>query len=275
MNWTRLSSTLLVASLATAAAAPSYPIAPRSLLQLYGDADLIVVARVDEPCTAHEDPESLWGNCARLEPSEVLAGERPCEPIHVRYTAGLICPAPARYEVGERVLAFLRSDPDEDVLVTCSLSYGTKYLDDEGLGVYRERIAELARIDALEDPYTRLAATVEWLVKCAEHPATLDEALLDLTHGSRPDAERGYAGELDALQCARLAEVLLTAQPRDERYPYGCSRILSVLADTLDDEILHGLARDFDRAPSLQRAHLHAQRLILEAFAERVIQLGR
>lgn len=134
MKATLLPMCLLLAA-TPATAAPSYPIDPVSLLGLCAEATVIVVAEVDA-CSEHGGGDRhLRSACARLEPLEVLKGRPGVGALHVAYEAGLICPAPPSYLVGERVLAFLRWDVDEEHFVTCSLSYGTRYPDDVGLEV--------------------------------------------------------------------------------------------------------------------------------------------
>jgi hypothetical protein len=270
MRATRLLPLTLLFTSTPALGAASYPIDPVSLLGLCSEATLIVVADV-EHCVEHTAHASFWSSCARLAPREFLKGEVTREPLHVRHAAGLICPAPASYLDGERVLAFLRWDAEDQAFFTCSLSYGTKYPDDEGLAVYRERIAEVARILAIEDDDSRLEQTVEWLVTCAEHPATLGEALIELTrYRSSRSTEPHHADSLTAPQCERLARAIASTPPVEGQLPHSLVRLMSVVADRLDGDDLRALVEQFQRTLRLPAPPIPAQRLILEAFAAAV-----
>jgi len=266
MRATRLLPALLLLSGASAAASPSWPIDPASLLQLYEDAAVIVVADV-EPCEEHIGGRgTFWDACARLDPREQLKGPAARGPLHVRYAPSMICPAPAEYLSGERVLAFLRWDAKERCFFTCSLSYGTKYPDDDGLDAYRERIAEVASILDLEDADLRLGQTVECLVKCAEHEATLNEAVIEFGRWRRSGSdEPDFRAALTPAQCRRLAAVIVRAEPQDGEFPSWPRTLMSAVAEALDDAVLRSLVGSFQRASTLAK-----QRRILTAFAATV-----
>src|SRR5947207_992629 len=153
----RYSAFLLVALLPGLASA--YPIPPVPLRKLVETSEVIVLARVvgvSSPELGEADPR--WdADVAHLEVLETLKGSPPPS-LEVRFTAAMICPAPPRYEPGEKVLAFLRSgDRMADELraedrsaeacaelermrghwYTNSLSYGTLYPTSEEMDVYR------------------------------------------------------------------------------------------------------------------------------------------
>jgi hypothetical protein len=79
---------------------------------------------------------------------------------------------------GERLLFFLDRRAAGDGYEVNDLDYGAKALSDDDLKVYLERIGELAAILARE-PEDK-PALVEWLVRCAEHPATRWEGAHEL-----------------------------------------------------------------------------------------------
>jgi hypothetical protein len=269
MKALRALTAMLLISAVPAATAPSFPIDPASLLQLYGDATVIVVAEVD-PCGEHvSDRDSFWEACAQLYPQETLKGSVPREPLHVRHAPGMICPAPARYSPGERVLAFLRWEPEKEAFFTCSLSYGTKYPDDDGLAAYRERINEVAAILEVENADLRLEQTVEWLVKCAEHEATLDEAVIEFRRWRPSDSkEPDFGAALTVAQCRRLAAVIARAAEGRE-LPYWPAPLMSAVAKALDDGVLRSLVDGYERTSSVTK-----RRRILTAFAASVAKRG-
>jgi hypothetical protein len=166
----------------------------------------------------------------------------------------LICPAPARYVVGTRVLAFLDRREKGDGFETHALSYGAKTLDEEGLAVYLERIREQLAIEELPEDESRLARQVEWLVKCAEHPVTCWEGAYELARrgdfmssydrrGRHPD----FARRLGSGQRDRLRDAFLRAQ----EFESGEQCLEELLRDDPDPRLLEWLVAEL-------RAH-HAE----------------
>ncbi|HEY0881058.1 MAG TPA: hypothetical protein VGD87_05990 [Archangium sp.] len=120
----RFLATLLVMVPCVVAA---YPIPPQSVRQLTEDADLIVVARIaDVKVVALPDLDSFAPDTvATLVVEETWNGSAPST-LEVLYGANVSCPAPPRFEVGRRVVAFL-SKGEGERYQTVGLSYGTKY----------------------------------------------------------------------------------------------------------------------------------------------------
>jgi hypothetical protein len=157
--------------------------------ELVSGSDLVVVAWVEGISTVATDDERVWDrDVAHLVVLDTLKGPFFAR-VDVPYPAGLICPAPPRYETGETVLAFLQSGDriaderrctsyDEDCArleelrgkwFTNSLSYGTLYPSPTELDVFRDRIAEAVALDE-RGPVAK--AEREWLLRCAERSAT-------------------------------------------------------------------------------------------------------
>jgi hypothetical protein len=78
------------------------------------------------------------------------------------------------------VLVFLKRSESMPGYVTVGLSYGAKRLNDREIEVYSARIRELIEIEKETDLNTLRRRVVEWLVCCAEEPATRWEGAWDL-----------------------------------------------------------------------------------------------
>lgn len=161
--------------------AETYPITPRPLRKLVIEAEYIVYAEVLDilPPSAEEKDDFWTGAYALLEIQEVLQGKISTEQIKVPFAPNIICPAPARYVKGEKVLAFL--DQDGKGYRTHALSYGTKSLKQDDFLIYRARIKEMQDILQLKGEKKKLEQTVDWLVRCIEHPATRWEGTYELS----------------------------------------------------------------------------------------------
>lgn len=212
---------LAALSLALGATGPSpYPISPQPLRLLVERSPFIVVAQVREAEPAKRERVLAEGFVIQervvvLEIERLVKGDPGVERIE-QEVSGAICPAPARYIPGERVLAFL--DRSGQGFSTPARSYGAKVLDDACLELYVERIREQLAILEETDPEVQLARQVEWLVKCAEASATRWEGAYELApagdfmyHYDR-DRTRDFASHLTALQRDRLLAAFLDAK---------------------------------------------------------------
>ena len=158
----------------------AYPIEPVTLRELIQNSESIIWAYVDD-IIVDTASSSYPQTTAKLEIKEELQGRMGKKIIHVSFHADMICPAPARYKKGELVLAFLYRSKDEGKWYTQSLSYGTKYLDEDGYKVYRDRILEMQDIKEIKDEKLRSQKTLDWLLCCMDHPVTEREGTRDLS----------------------------------------------------------------------------------------------
>lgn len=218
------SLTALVLSLPALGAPRAYPIPAEPLRVLIAEAEFIVTAQVRETdpresAAAATTRADLFGTVyVALDVEKTLKGKLPVGTIVVPNELGMICPEPARYEVGTRVLAFL-DRTERGGFTTHALSYGAKTLDDAGLAVYLERIEEQFAIERMPEGPERLAAQVEWLVRCAEHPATRWEGAYEVSTGFKARRSREqptpFARELSSAQRERLRAAYLGAELYD------------------------------------------------------------
>ena len=83
-----------------------------------------------------------------------------------------------RFKIGKRLLLFLSKGEESDGYSLVDYGYGAKELSDADLQIYEKRIKEIASI--LASPERQTERTVEWLVRCAEEPATRWEGAYEL-----------------------------------------------------------------------------------------------
>jgi hypothetical protein len=153
-----------------------------SLWELVEDAELIVLAdvrgvrRKEAPPTAGLLRLMEEDATAELAIVEVWKGDA-SGLVAVPFSLDMICPAPPRYVVGKRVLAFLKEQTGQ--WTTVERSDGTLYPDDdETVDAFRGLVARARRIQSSTGSGDTF---VEWLVAAAEHPGTRWHGLYPLT----------------------------------------------------------------------------------------------
>ena len=82
---------------------------------------------------------------------------------------------------GDTVLLFVKYGEDRKSLELTDDEEGLKKISSDDIAVYQKRIAELASLFSSEKVSTE--AVVEWLVRCAEEPATRWEGTFELVKG--------------------------------------------------------------------------------------------
>jgi hypothetical protein len=192
----------LVAALSVASTLP--PVAsscpmepPPPLRRLYVESELAVVARVGDATVASKDEKGSLYRVA-LHVSKLLKGDAEGRtlPLYQR-TWGDEEQLPEWLEKGRTLLLFLNRRAGSDGYSLADYRLAAKQLSDEHLKVYVRRIEELASILARKDHDP--AEVAEWLVRCAEEPATRWEGAYELALYAEmpsPDAEQGEkAGE--------------------------------------------------------------------------------
>lgn len=160
--------------------AESYPITPRPLRKLIEESEYIVVVHIRDlkELKSSED----YPREAVLDVREVLQGIVKESVIYVKYNADYICPAPPHFKKDADAIVFL--DKRHGEFAVHALSYGVKLLTTAQIEVYKERILEMQNILKTVDRDQKFLETTEWLVKCAENPATRYEGVYELSPGS-------------------------------------------------------------------------------------------
>lgn len=160
----------------------AYPIPPQSVRELTEGADLIIVARVAEVKTIAPPDDDFFApdRVATLVVEETWNGSAPST-LEVLYGANYVCPAPPRFDVGRRVIAFL-SRGDEKRYQTVGLSYGTKY--PESAAEFETLRKEVAAVVQAQ----RAGSFKLWeerLLLAFASPATRNDALISLQGGEK------------------------------------------------------------------------------------------
>jgi hypothetical protein len=181
---------------------------PMPMRHLYLDSELIVVATVwAVSMTLNQQGEQIV--IAELSPDLVVKGTLQDTTVKVAHPAFVVCPAPPRYKAGERVLAFLQRSGDGQYYQTVGSHWGAKNLSHHVLEAYVARLQELHATENSESS-VRESKLLDWLVRCAEDPATRWEGAYELSPPEcyGPMEQTNFASQLSAGQKKRLAFAL-------------------------------------------------------------------
>jgi hypothetical protein len=194
----------------------AYPISPRPLRKLIIESEYIVIAHVVDIREKRSKKKNDWeGFVAELMVRDVLQGKLKDTVLQITYSPYMICPAPAHFEKGTEVLVFLNKTNDR--FYVNALSYGAKTLSEADLVVYTTRIREMQAILKIEDKDEQFIQTADWLVKCAEDPATRYEGIYELSPGSNfmsyydKGEQQPFQFALNANQMERLKKALFAS----------------------------------------------------------------
>jgi hypothetical protein len=178
----RIDITMEAGAVSTTGGLIAAPVLP--LRELYKDSDRIVVARVGESERVElkelENKDDGTLIIIALVVSSTLKGEGDESALRVyQFVYG---DQDETFKPGDNLLVFLRRATIEslsppDGYWPVDLSRGVKKLSDSDLSVYTQRVFELSQIAGNKPDQEAL---VEWLVRCAEDPATRWEGAFDL-----------------------------------------------------------------------------------------------
>jgi hypothetical protein len=189
----------------------AYPIEPLTLRRLYRSADLVVLAKAG-PITPIPERSDSWADSkVVLTIERVIKGKPKGKEVTVYTPQGIECPAPDRYPLGKSQLVFLKWSKKLRGYVAPGLSYATRPIEEPVLGLYLRRMEELSRIPAEKPGEPPSAETLDWLVRCMEHPATRWEGAMEFQPPERDDGPRPNApspAKLSREQRTRLIDAL-------------------------------------------------------------------
>jgi hypothetical protein len=159
---------------------------PEPLRELYFDSELIVVASVGKSVTSEEMDYGAMKKTA-LQISSTIKGKSRKRVVYVYHWESK--DAESHFSEGESLLLFLNRHGGGDGKRASDSyrikdeSYGLKKLSASDLSVYLKRMRELDTIsrNAKDDS----AEIVDWLVRCAEDPATRWEGSYELARSAR------------------------------------------------------------------------------------------
>lgn len=233
--------TLLLIGIAESVLA--YPITPRPLRKLIIESQFIVYADVIEIKSV--DTDDHWNDTkAVLVLREILQGKIKNDTIEVSFRPGLICPAPASYEKGTKVLAFL--DKHKKEYSTHALSYGSKTVDPEVFEIYKSRITEMQKILKIKNEDQKTTATINWLIDCALDVNTREDGIYELSPQSdfMSDYDQDKVTlirkhELDDNQKSKLRQALFQI----ENLTYPDMGLIDLVVKNNDTEIIDFLIK--------------------------------
>ena len=176
---------LLVAaiSLGTVPTVEACPVSPpQPLRTLYTGSERIVVARAGESAVVQVSVEDDYKQtliCTTLDVSSTLKGEGEEPLLYVyHWMWGEDTDISGAFKEGDKLLLFLERREEGHGYQVNNQEYGVKKLSDDELKIYVKRIEELAEIMRQEKPDN--AQIVEWLLRCAEEPATRWDGVYEL-----------------------------------------------------------------------------------------------
>jgi hypothetical protein len=170
-----------------------------------------VLYTYDNPQSKEYEDKSI----ARIAVLEILQGEMCEDTILVPFNPAFACPANPNYVDNTFVIAFL--DTSDDSYTTHALYFGAKTLTKDEVEIYKARIYELQEILNHTSQRWQFTELVEWLVKCAENPATRWEGTFDLSPKSSlmsyysGEAPKDFRNLLTLDQKERLKRALFTS----------------------------------------------------------------
>jgi hypothetical protein len=153
------------------------------LRELYHKSERIVVARVGKSFTVDTDGESSLIK-TKLRVTSTLKGSGREQTVDVYHW---VYGGDETFTGGASLLVFLKRRQDEHGAVRAGYEVidarrGVKKLSEADLQIYLRRIDDLAAIMSKEKPEP--AEIVEWLVRCAEEPATRWEGVYELARSA-------------------------------------------------------------------------------------------
>ncbi len=194
---------------------------PDSLLTLYLESDLVVVASIKSEKVLKITDEYEYGKYLEveksLEISDTLKG-RDLDSVtfnisefkskNTENTAEYSEDGEVYPKVGDKALFFLTKNAETNLYELADYSSGMKKLEDAELDVYEKRIKELKQIVATKK--NQLPKLAEWLVRLTEEPITRTEGIIDL-EGSFRALE--YALEEAQAETAEDKEIVSPKEP--------------------------------------------------------------
>ncbi len=171
--------------------------APDSLLTLYLESDLIIVASIESEKVLKMTNEYDYGSYFDVEKNldvfDTLKGQKknraayvvsqykPKNPENIADDSGKTDDSEVTEDypgIGNKALFFLVKNAENNSYELAHYSSAIKKLNDEDLSIYLKRIKELKKIS--EAKKNQLVKLTEWLVRLVEEPITRDEGTSDL-----------------------------------------------------------------------------------------------
>lgn len=167
-----------------------------------------------------------------------------------------------KFKVGKRLLLFLTPEEEGDGYSLVDYRFGAKELSDADLRIYEKRIEEIGSI--LASPEKQAERTVEWLVRCAEEPATrwegayeLDASFALLEWQAQQEAEEKAArerGEVKIVPTTDETRLLMSGVQRTLYGLDGDAKFAEILSNSQKGRLTDILLNALETKPSKDKS---------------------
>lgn len=224
----------------------AYPIYPRTLSDVYKEADYVVYGKVvgfiDDSPPASKDgvppPPSMHDGFAVIVIHEELKGEITETQICIADQRSFMCPEPFHFEEGQEVLLFLNKDRKANFYWTFAMSYGGKEVTAEEYSLYKKKLLDLQTILDQSNQEIQEQQYIDWVVNCIKEPLTRWDGVFDLLNEKEENTfERNLVANpysISREQNRELRQLIFNKAVLD----YLDVRLLDYLKEENDVEIL-------------------------------------
>lgn len=230
-----LTVVLTVGLFVNATAAPTAPLPLRTLIT---QSEYCIVGHVYSTFSVSA-LNAPYTDVAAMVVLERLKGAIPEDTITLPFYRGIDSPTIEKYHDATLVIAFISKVNGS--YQTYGGASGAKTLSPEDIKYLKLKIAELHAIQTIANPDTQFYQTIEWIVQCAEHPSTHQDAIRELTPKNKFIASYVQAHHLNT-------RTILTLDQKKRLKKYVLS---SKESDTINYDLLHliyqGNEDEFDK----------------------------
>lgn len=230
-----LTVVLTVGLFVNATAAPTAPLPLRTLIT---QSEYCIVGHVYSTFSVSA-LNAPYTDVAAMVVLERLKGAIPEDTITLPFYRGIDSPTIEKYHDATLVIAFISKVNGS--YQTYGGASGAKTLSLEDIKYLKLKIAELLTIQSIANPDTQFYQTIEWIVQCAEHPSTHQDAIRELTPKNKFIASYVQAHHLNT-------RTILTLDQKKRLKKYVLS---SKEPETINYDLLHliyqGNEDEFDK----------------------------
>lgn len=157
----------------------AYPIEPITLNEMIDSSPYIVFGKVISNYDTISVKDSEYHlTYATVKIEKMLVGYIEEKEIKIFYKANFICPSPANFKMNEMVTVFF--DKKNGRYSTTGLSYSTKYINNENIDIYHQRIIDNARIKDLYKGSEREKLLTDWCIKNIGYDVLKKDASMEI-----------------------------------------------------------------------------------------------
>ena len=163
----------------------AYPVYPRTLSDVYKEADHVVYGKVVGFIPQKEDadvtkPPKMYDTMVHFLVQEEIKGELKETEICIAHFEGMMCPEPFDFKEGQEVLLFLNKDWRESFYWTYAMSYGGREVTTDEYSLYKKKLLDLQAILDQSNQEIQEQQYIDWIVNCIKEPLTRWDGIFDL-----------------------------------------------------------------------------------------------